>query len=194
MGHEATKAANRRALDSVFADFYIHGKGIDICCGDDPLTLHKDKFPKMESCDLWDLEQGDAQYMTGVESNTFDFVHSSHGLEHMVNPGVAIAHWLRILKLGGHLIVTVPERFLYEKDYWPSRFNGDHKTRWEIYNSFPGKDGISLITLLTSISNIKIKKIQLIEHGYDYNLPIEHDATASPIAECAIEFVVQKIK
>lgn len=196
MGQEATKACKRRKFDSVFADFYFVGDGIDLGCGDDCIIQHKDEFPKMLSCKAYDIEDGDAQYVANIADNTFDFVHSSHSLEHMKDPTVSILNWLRILKPGGHLIVTIPHKELYEHNFWPSRFNGGHITRWEIFNHNPEKDSISLIKLLTTIPNahnIKIKKIQLIEHYYDYNLPDTHDQTGGP-AECAIEFVVQKIK
>ena len=55
----------------------------------------------MKSCRSWDLPDGDAQYMASIEDGLFDFVHSSHCLEHMQDPQTALANWIRILKPGG---------------------------------------------------------------------------------------------
>jgi len=199
MGHEATKAANRRVNEPIFAESYIVGHGIDIGAGNDQLqnfdglSRHKDKFPKMLSCKNWDTPDGDAQLMQSVADSTYDFVHSAHTYEHMHNPIEALKNWIRILKPGGHLIVTIPDEDLYEQGIFPSRFNGDHKVTFTIYkNKSWSPVSYNIIDILSSISNIKIKKIQLQEHHYDYSLNGK-DQTGGP-AECAIEFVVQKVK
>lgn len=68
----------------------------------------------MRSCKGWDLPDGNAQTMKSIEDNTFDFAHSSHCLEHMKDPHVALDNWLRILKSGGDLICLVLDEDLYE--------------------------------------------------------------------------------
>ncbi len=42
-------------------------------------------------------------------------------------------HWLRVLKPGGHLVVTIPEEDLYEQGRFPSTFNLDHKWTFTIH-------------------------------------------------------------
>ena len=56
-----------------------------------------------------------AELMASVADNTYDFVHSSHCLEHMRDPARAMHNWLRILKPGGHLVCLVPDEDLYEQ-------------------------------------------------------------------------------
>mgnify|MGYP001544673260 CR=1 FL=1 len=126
MGNETLKACSRRGEMGYF-EKYLIGNGIDIGCGSDKLF---NPVPMIHfNCRGWDVTDGDAQYMRGVEEHTYDFVYSSHCLEHMHNPTVALENWWRILKPGGYLFVAVPDAELYEQGVWPSLGNGDHKTR-----------------------------------------------------------------
>ena len=132
MSKEASKAMRRRAKEEwIWHDIFM-GSGIDIGCGNDCISKHTFDFPLMESVRPWDKKDGDAQIMEGVGDETYDFVHSSHCLEHMRDPAVAIENWVRILKPVGFLVVTVPEWEMYEKKIWPSKYNGDHKTAWQM--------------------------------------------------------------
>jgi SAM-dependent methyltransferase len=105
MGGETLKSRGRRERQGFF-ERYCQGRGIDIGCGDDPLTPEVDK---------WDMVNGDATDMVGVEPDTYDFVYTSHLLEHLFYPVVAIQNWWKILKVGGHLIIVVPHKELYER-------------------------------------------------------------------------------
>jgi SAM-dependent methyltransferase len=44
------------------------------------------------------------------ENESYDFVLSSHALEHMANPIKALHEWMRILKKGGVLLLCLPDR------------------------------------------------------------------------------------
>ncbi len=83
MTDETTKSRLRRLSDDRFVNRYFVGDGIDIGCGSDPLSKHTNIYTNIKSVKPWDLQDGDAQYMHGVADNTFDFVHSSHCLEHI---------------------------------------------------------------------------------------------------------------
>lgn len=62
------------------------------------------------------------------KSNTMDYVYSSHCLEHITLYRTAIKEWHRTLKVGGHAIIIVPHKHLYEKkENLPSQWNEDHK-------------------------------------------------------------------
>src|SRR5260221_12495855 len=80
----------------------------------------------------WDLEDGDAQVMAGVPDDEFDFVHSSHCLEHLRDPNAALLQWVRIVRPGGFVIVTVPDEDLYEKGNWQSRYKSDQKWTFNV--------------------------------------------------------------
>jgi len=64
----------------------------------------------------------DAVHMPSIESQSYDFVFSSHCLEHIANPLKAVHEWLRVLKNNGHLILIVPEKtqcFDHRRDRTP---------------------------------------------------------------------------
>src|SRR5262245_28715209 len=118
MGNETTKARARRRREGYFEWVFL-GDGIDIGCGDDPVTA---------DCLRWDREQGDAQDLPGIAAASFDWVYSNHCLEDLPNPWRAIHRWWEVLRPGGRLLLVVPDEDLYEQGIWPSRFNGEH--RW----------------------------------------------------------------
>lgn len=200
MSNECSKAIPRRLDAKVFASRYFIGEGIDIGSGSpglgnvDFLGNQGEAFPRMSSCRPWDVEDGDAQYMAGVPDETFDFVHSAHTLEHMVDPGVALKNWLRILKPGGFLVALVPDEDLYEHGFWPSRFNGDHKWSFTIAKARNAPESINLADIIVRVApEATIVKLELLESTFDASLAREIDQTGGP-AECAIEFVIRKPK
>jgi SAM-dependent methyltransferase len=112
---EASKSLLRRMHDPRFFTRYFVGHGIDIGCGADNIEKFQYLFPMMRSCRGWDLADGDTQLLTSVPDCSFDFVHSSHCLEHLHDPCVALENWLRVLKPGGYLIVMIPDEDMYER-------------------------------------------------------------------------------
>ena len=120
MSNETSKCYSRRRERGDFKR-YLFGHGIDIGCGPDPLVVEEG------SVRGWDKADGDALYMEEVANESYDFVYSSHCLEHVKDVKLALTNWVRILKRGGILYVVVPDFELYEKNRWPSCFNPDHK-------------------------------------------------------------------
>jgi len=62
----------------------------------------------------------DAVNISDVNDNQYDFVFSSHTLEHIANPLKAIKEWLRITKKDGYVIIVVPEKsycFDHKREY-----------------------------------------------------------------------------
>ena len=190
---ETSKAVIRRLHDSRFASRYFVGNGIDIGCGDDSLIKYQQQFPLITAVKEWDLPDGDAQYMQSVQDNTFDFVHSSHCLEHLRDPYEAFRNWIRICKSGGHIVTTIPDEDLYEQGVWPSTYNGDHKTSWTIAKteSWSPVSNSVMAFLFSFADQIEVLKVELVDASYQYN-QARYDQTAIGISECAIEFVVRK--
>lgn len=50
----------------------------------------------------------EATDLKGVAGDAYDFVLSSHCLEHVANPLKALEEWRRIIRPGGHLLLIVP--------------------------------------------------------------------------------------
>jgi SAM-dependent methyltransferase len=125
MGRETSKCYEKRKARGDFKRF-LFGEGIDIGCGNDPLVVLEG------SVRGYDILDGDALYMEEVPDSRYDFVYSSHCLEHMPDVRLALRNWTRILKPGGIFYFVVPDFELYEKGQWPSRYNPDHKASFSL--------------------------------------------------------------
>lgn len=126
--HECSKAVARRLHDARFATRRFDGDCIDVGAGGDSLGNDREFLPGLRSCRARGLPDGDAPLFGGVADESLDFVHSSHCLEHMREPAVALDPWIRVLKPGGHPVVIAPDEDLHEQGVFPSAFNNDH--RW----------------------------------------------------------------
>lgn len=175
---ETAKSHQRRMREGFF-DKYCQGEGLDIGYGSDPIT---------PDCSGWDLRNGDAQYLDGIEDESFDYVYSSHCLEHMSDVRIALRNWFRVVREGGYLLLAVPHRDLYEKkSRLPSRWNGDHKHMFLIGKSeLP--DTLDIVEeIKESISGYDIKYIKVCDEGHTINNPYRHSD-----GEYQIEIVIQK--
>ena len=128
-----------------------------------------------------------------MPDEAYDFVHSSHCLEHLRNPREALMNWMRILKPEGHMVVVIPDEDLYEQDTFPSTKNRDHKWTFTITkNCSWSPRSINLTRLLVDLgSDVQIMRIDLLDGTYRYALP-PMDQTQTPVGGCAIEFILRK--
>ena len=186
MSKETTKSFNCRNIKGHF-EKYLKGNGIDIGAGDDPLQIVNGTTRP------FDMRDGDAQYMNGIEDNVFDFVYSSHCLEHMIDINIAINNWTRILKPTGFLYITVPDFDLYEKGIFPSRFNGDHKHTFSTIKTKEsvGRNNHYLLPNDLTYTNLKLLECSIESDGYNPSLSIDVDQTQG-IALCQINIIFQK--
>lgn len=190
---ECSKSLSRRLHDPNFSNRFFVGQGVDIGGKPDPLVLYKELFPRMESCRTWDWEDGDAQFLKSVADNTYDFVHSSHCLEHLHDAQEGLKNWFRVLKPNGYLVVTIPDEDLYEQGVFPSTFNTDHKNTFTVLKRGSWSPrSVNVLELLAALGDeAQIIKIELIVGTYRFELP-RFDQTMTPVGECAIEFIVRK--
>ena len=122
-----TRKAHARRVKQAFYRKYIKGQGIDIGCGRIDTHDGADTI-SITNCVHHDKDICDATTMNVYADESFDYVYASHVLEHLDDPVTAIRHWYRICKVGGHVIISVPHRDLYErKRTLPSRWNLDHR-------------------------------------------------------------------
>lgn len=189
---EQSKSAKRRFHDGYFHSKYFTGDGIDIGCGEDSIGRYLHVFRLIKSVRPWDVQDGNATYMESVPDNTFDFVNSSHSLEHMDDPYIALTNWIRILKPGGYCVITIPEETMYEKDSWPSKYNPEHTHSFTLKGHSQLPKSVNVLQMCHSLLNIcTVEKIQLIEEFYDW-AHYQHDQTMSVTTECAIEIILRK--
>lgn len=103
-----------RFIEPVAKQFCI-GIGLDVCSGDWPL---KGAHPI-------DLKRGtDAM---SLPEGLWDYVFSSHGIEHLANPIAALEHWLTRIRPGGVLMVYAPHP---DQRYWRPQFCRKHLHSW----------------------------------------------------------------
>jgi SAM-dependent methyltransferase len=190
---ECSKSISRRMADVNFTSKYFVGHGIDIGGKPDPLALYRELFCRMDSVRTWDWEDGDAQFLASANDETVDFIHSSHCLEHLVDPAEGLKNWMRVLKPGGYLIITVPDEDLYEQGVFPSTFNLDHKWTFTIFKHQSWSDrSLNVLDLVRDLGETAEPiRLELLNSTYRYALP-RYDQTLSPVGECGIEFIIRK--
>lgn len=97
------------------AKYFCKGDGLDIGCGDWPL----------EGATGVDVKHGgDAMALPDGE---YDYVFSSHCLEHLENPIAALKHWKSSLKAGGVLFLYLPHP---DMEYWLPQNCAKHLHAW----------------------------------------------------------------
>lgn len=180
MGREASKT--RKNLGELEQKILL-GDGIDIGCGDDPITDSVQKF---------DVQDGDANEIEKYVSKEYDFVFSCHCLEHMKDPAKALQSWWKIIKPGGHLLLVLPDEDLYEQGYFPSLFNGDHKHTFTIskYKSW-SPVSYNVLDLVKELDNCEILKIELQDEGYNRGY-LNHGVYSRKVACLGIK-IIRKI-
>ena len=112
---------------------------------------------------------------------------------HQQFQSINLSHWFRVLKPGGHLIVTVPDEDMYEQGQFPSTWNGDHKVTFTISksNSWSPKS-INIIDLISKLGKeLELIKLHKLDESFRYTLP-RFDQTLTPIGECGIEIILRK--
>lgn len=158
---EASKTNKIRP--SHFASSYLSGRVLDIGAGPDLVCPHAVPF---------DQEHGDANKIDQYfEAESFDTVHSSHSLEHMLDPVDALHRWWSLVKTGGFLIIVVPDEYLYEQNMWPSFFSPEHYSSFRL-NKENGATPVSydIGQLCRELPQASVISEAVQDHGYSYDL------------------------
>jgi SAM-dependent methyltransferase len=191
--YESSKAVVRRSFDQRFTTRYLVGNGVDIGAGPDSIGNYASLFPLVKSVRAWDIPDGDAMLMASLADQSMDFVHSSHCLEHLDDPYVALSHWIRICRPGGYLVVIVPDEDLYEQGVFPSTFNPTHRWTFTISKRESWSPrSVNLLELLGRFNDVvDVVRVELLDHSYLYGAN-RFDQTLLPTTEAGIEFVLRK--
>ena len=81
-----------------------------------------DLYPEIFRLDGVDIHQGNLDAELPFGDQSFDYVTCLEGLEHIENPQQAMREFARVLKPGGHLIVSVP-----------NILNVEERLKWLLY-------------------------------------------------------------
>lgn len=177
MGQEASKT---KKLWGEAELAILKGSGIDIGCGNDPIT---------PSARCFDVADGDANEITRYVHEQFDYVFSAHCLEHMHDPIKAIKEWWQLVSPGGHLIVIVPDEDLYEQGYWPSIMNEDHKSTFTVskHKSWSPRS-YNMVDLVHVLPFATLLNIQLQDLGYNRRW-LNHGCYSHPAAKRGLRLI-----
>lgn len=52
----------------------------------------------------------EATNLKGIDDGKYDFLLSSHMIEHTANPIKALKEWLRVIKVDGHMVLVIPHK------------------------------------------------------------------------------------
>jgi len=97
------KRGNAMQFIAPTAAYFCQGRGLDIGAGRWPL-------PGAVPIELQDGKDGN-----GLPQGEWDFIFSSHCLEHLVDPVAALEHWKTRLRPGGTLFLYLPHP---QMRYW----------------------------------------------------------------------------
>ena len=178
------EASKTKAYFGILENKVFQGQGIDIGCGPDPISANVERF---------DIADGDANEICKYVHKQFDFVFSSHCLEHMQNPFYTLRQWWNLVKENGYLYIVVPDEDLYEQGRFPSRYNPDHKWTFTLLKQRgPNIKSINIIELISSLKDARILKIEVQDHHYNYNVKNADQTLGEATAQ--ISFCIQKSK
>jgi hypothetical protein len=192
----------RWSTDSFYRETVFCGTALDIGAAGDPLARYRAELPNLTQITGLDLEPMPSPLpscdwiqapATEIPAGSrWDVVYSSHCLEHLTPDAIPIAavRWWNAVKLGGYLVIIVPDMEMYERGHWPSKFNGDHKTRWVLSRGGDEPDDVmGLWKFVHNLPNGKILRLHRLEAGF---IGDGYDQTASGVCESGIEAVVRK--
>jgi SAM-dependent methyltransferase len=94
---------------------FCQGRGLDVGCG---------KWPLPGAIGI-DVSSGNDAY--NLPAGEFDFVFSSHCIEHLIDPVRALEHWRSRIKPGGTLFLYLPHPAM---TYWRTTRNRKHLHEW----------------------------------------------------------------
>jgi len=191
MGSETNKSYEYRAKKGY--NKFFQGKGLDIGCGKAPLSSAVfNGITELVEYDYEVSHENDGNVCSNLEDDTFDFVYSSHCLEHMDDPFSAWKHWVRVCKPNGIIFTSVPHEIFYEKCNWPSQF-APHNTSWTLEWE---SDLLKSINVLNFIKHFEekglVEKVLAETVLEDFSFRNFFQDQTTGLAICQIDFVVRK--
>lgn len=109
------KHGNACQFIAATARHYCAGRGLDVGAG---------KWPLKGAIPVDVTSGGDAM---ALPKGQFDYIFSSHALEHLNDPVGAIEHWKTRLRPGAWLFLYLPHPAM---EYWRPQFNRKHRHIW----------------------------------------------------------------
>ncbi len=126
-----------------------------------------DLYPEIFRLDGVDIQQGNLDAELPFSDRSFDYVTCLEGLEHIENPQQAMREFARVLKPGGHLIVSVP-----------NILNIEERLKWLLYG---------YTSHFKPISRAALDRLRT-----EYNERVEIAAHVNPIGYAELRYLLEK--
>lgn len=144
--------------DYIISKGYCNGEGLDLGCG------YCKILPNAIGIDVQKLDGvdivSDIRKLGMIEASSMDYVYSSHALEDLYNPDVALIEWLRVLKPGGYLILYLPHRDIYPRiNSVGTKRNEDH------FFDYVPQDMVFIFNYLEDVCKYKLSIVENFTHG-----------------------------
>lgn len=109
---------------------YLRGRGVDLGAGDFKVLPHAISVDNGNHAQFGFVMRpdvsSDCEKLDVFASASLDFVYSSHLLEHIEDTEAALKEWWRLVKLGGYMVLYLPDKRFYPNIGQPGA-NPDHK-------------------------------------------------------------------
>jgi SAM-dependent methyltransferase len=154
------------------------------------LRLH---YPELAQLALVPVDVvDDAETLATVADSSQDFVIASHLLEHCEDPIGALGHWLRVVRLGGVVLVAVPDqRFTFDstrpvtslghlvRDHseGPAASRSSHYREWALR-----VEGVAAEHVAARAAELEASGYRIHFHAWNF------DALAELLEHCAARF------
>lgn len=178
---------------------YIHGTGIEIGALHSPLDVPDDarvkyvdrmpvnellqQYPELASFKLVDVDiVADGESLDSIPDASQDFCIANHFIEHCENPIKAIENILRVLKTGGIVYISIPDkRFSFDMDREVTSFehlendyfNGPEKSKRDHY-----REWVTLVNKVDAADRVEENIDTLIEKKYSIHFHVWTQAEA----------------
>lgn len=144
---------------------YFRGHTVlDIGAGADKVIEHAVDFDKKD---------GDAEDIANrLTPESFEVVFATHCLEHMRDAYKTLEQGFSLVMRDRVLIIIVPDEDLYERGFFPSIFNNDHKKTFTISKKTSWLNAsINVLDLVKSLEKYegKLEKLELRFNNYDFS-------------------------
>ena len=126
-----------------------------------------DLYPEIFRLDGVDIQQGNLDAELPFADRSFDYVTCLEGLEHIENPQQAMREFARVLKPGGHLIVSVP-----------NILNIEERLKWLLHG---------YTSHFKPISRVASERLQS-----EYGGRVEIAAHVNPIGYSELRYILEK--
>lgn len=110
---------------------FTRGRGLDLGCGPQKAYPHMIGVDSCKDAELFgiqikpDMRVDTCEDLSIFGTESFDFVFSSHLLEHIEDHTAALREWWRVVRQGGYLVLYLPHKDLYPR-IGTSGANPDH--------------------------------------------------------------------